>query len=616
MKRTFLYGFVLLAAVAGCSERPADDISTGEVQQGEKIDTGFTALMGGATKTTVDFASGEGIVKWLTDDPVFITNGTQTATYYIKQGGSTSSPLYTDGKALDGDAFCAVYPSSGAAYEDGLFKASIPVSQTYKENGFNTRTFPMVAVCGEDRVLNFKNAAALLKIVPTADWGGKLAQVVITAEKPIAGQISVSYDGSAAPEVSCSGSKTVTVNCGNAELGDAIYAVVAPGEYENLTVSVSMATGLTVTVPMEQSVKVDRSKFATVNLNLADRFVDLSKDGTANCYVLTKPGSYRIKASVRGNGVETSCGITSVNEDAAGVSEYFADGATFISGGYSYMNGYIYFSTVDAETLPVGTSLICLKDTAGKVIWSWHIWAQPQIADIELGGNTWMNMNLGAHSTQWNDEGYMGYYYQWGRKDPMQQKYTSAADFKNPWASHASMTDGSIDNSILYPANFYGSYHTASDPTTISDWSAFTDDMSQVVWDWWCKGLSGNTQSGEVVKTMWDPCPVGYHVPSVTDINNLGKTNVTWDAYDDANHSHKKDDFLIPTLSHRGVGVSAGNWKGATMDTPAYLWTAFPGTAKDKGKVNGWRAWFRNQSTGCTEVIRSYGVPVRCVAEK
>jgi len=617
---SLLLCFSVLAFLAGCTEvcETALPEESKPVQEETQTETGFRAVMPGGQKTIVDFVSGEGIVKWLTDDPVFITNGTQSSTYYIKQGGTTSSPLYTKGKALDGEAFYAVYPSTGADYDGTVFTASIPTSQTYAENGFGTKTFPMVAVCGEDRILNFKNAASLLKITPTADWTGKISQVVVSAEKPLAGDITVSYQGGlTVPEVTCTGSKSVTVNCGDVEMGQPIYVVIAPGSYDQMQVSVSMASGLTVKVPQSDVVKVDRSKFASLSFNLSSQFKDLSEKGTANCYLLKEPGAYRFKASVRGNGVETSCGITSKNENVAGVSEYFSDGAKFISGGYSYMDGYIYFSTVEGESLPIGTSLINLKNNLGQTIWSWHIWANPDVKDIELGGNTWMNMNLGAHSATWNDEGYMGYYYQWGRKDPMMQKYGAAGDFKNPWASHASLIDGSIENSILNPTYFYGSYYHSSDPsTTISDWSFYSADMSLVVWDWWCKDLTESTTTGTVKKTMWDPCPVGYHVPEADAFAALDKTKITWEDFDATNHSHKCGTFLVPTLSHRGVGVGAQNWKGATADTPAYLWTAFPGTATGKGKVNAQRAWFRNKTAGFTETVRAYGVPVRCISDK
>lgn len=612
---------IILAAIplllAGC-DKDGSDGPKKEVLS----DTGFTACVA-ETRTTVDFASGEGIVKWLADDPVFITNGTQSSTYYIKTGGSTTSVMYCKGTPLDGEMFRSVYPAAGASFEDGVLKASIPTVQNYSKNGFSTQTFPMVAVCGEDRVLNFRNAASLLKIVPTGWEDAKVSQITVTAEKPIAGDISVTYDGTADPAVVCEGSKSVTVMCGGIEMGEPIYAVVAPGTYENLSVVVSLAGGLSVSCSSPQAVTVDRSRFAVSECDIASQFKDLSEKGTANCYIISEPGSYRFKASVRGNGVTTACGLSADNEGAASAVQYYADGGTFINGGFSYIDGYIYFSTVDEETLPIGTSLVNLKNSSGQVIWSWHLWSNPNVRDITLGSYTWMNMNLGAHSVTWNDEGYMGYYYQWGRKDPMMQKAGLVADFKNPWASHASLTDGSIENSILNPTYFYGSYYLNSNTSTpmISDWAEYSDDPAQIMWDWWCAGLTGATQTGKTVKTMWDPCPPGYHVPEPAAFNALTKGNWTWDSFDVENHSHKTGDFLVPTISHRSAGVAgygstSGNWKGQTMDTPAYGWSSFPGSAASKGKVYGNRGWFRNQSCGISESPRAYASPVRCIKEE
>lgn len=605
-----------LLMMVGCSKNVSSD------NQGAAIvDTGLTASVSDV-KTTVDFASGEGIVKWLTDDPLYITNGKQSATYYIKKGGSTTSVMYCKGAPLDGDKFWSVYPAEGASYEEGVFHAVIPTVQTYSKDGFASQTYPMVAICGEDRILNYRNAASLLKIIPVGWEGSKVSQITITAKTPIAGEITVDYDGTEAPAITCDGSKSVTVMCGGIAMGEPIYAVVAPGTYEDLAVVVSLVGGLSVSCSSQQAVKVDRSRFAVAEYDISSQFKDLSEDGTANCYVIREPGSYRFKASVRGNGVVTSCGLPATNDDAATVVQYYADGATFVNGGFSYIDGYIYFSTVEAETIPVGTSLINLKNSTGQVIWSWHLWANPDVKDITLGDYTWMNMNLGAHSTTWNDEGYMGYYYQWGRKDPMMQKAGVVADFKNPWASHASLTDGSIENSILNPTYFYGSYYLNSNTSTpmISDWASYTDDMTQIVFDWWCVGLTGATTTGRTIKTMWDPCPPGYKVPEADAFNALASSKWTWDDFDVANHSHKSGDFLVPTISHRSAGVAgygstSGNWKGESMNTPAYAWSSFPGTAASKGKVYGNRGWFRNKSCGISETVRAYASPVRCIKD-
>ena len=85
MKRYMLYAAVLLP-LSCTGELRTPEIGN-ENREEVRIDTGFTALMPGHTKTMVDFAGGEGVVKWLADDPVYITNGKQSANYFIKTGG-------------------------------------------------------------------------------------------------------------------------------------------------------------------------------------------------------------------------------------------------------------------------------------------------------------------------------------------------------------------------------------------------------------------------------------------------------------------------------------------------------------------------------------------------
>ena len=553
----FILAVLVLAAVSCAkSETQAED---GIPAVEPVVDTGFSAYVeGDRSRTSVNFQDG-GKVIWTTDDPILVSNGTESQTMYIKQGGGTGSSLYTSGTVITGDAFYAIYPAVGSLYESGVFNATIPVTQTYKENGFSDGSFPMVAACGADRQLAFKNAASLLRIVPTTTFyaGTTVTGVTVTADQNLAGAISVNYTHGGTPSVTCSGSKTVTLAIpSGVDFGTPIFVVVAPGSYTGMTITLTMSSGMKY-VHNAGTVAVDRSKFASVEFAAIDNYVDLSASETANCYMIKQPGSYKFKATIKGNGVTTSCGLGASTTGIASVKTYYSDGQTFISGGLIYQNDYVYFTTVEG-TLPTGTALISVVDAYGTTLWSWHLWSNSLIADVKLSDNsTWLNMNLGAHQVNFNPEGYNGYYYQWGRKDPIQQAKGVNNVLDSPFVTHASKIDGSLANSIKNPLIFYGCYKSAeSGNVTIADWCTFDDSVKY--YDWWNKNITGDAQLNVApAKTMFDPCPPGYHLPTHAELLALGSLSYAPGADYGALIEGK---LYFPCTSFRAAGINATYW--------------------------------------------------------
>lgn len=609
-----------LSLVLSCERDQEAGSGTAPKLEPVHISTGFVATLPGAgTKTAVDMTTG--LITWMTDDPILVSNGSESMTMYVEEGGSTYAALYAEEEVFEGSHFYAVYPEENAQYASGVFQSFIPSAQTYVRGGFATQTFPMVAICDAQRHFAFRNAASLIAVRVRSSFvdGLSIGSVTLTANEALSGPIQVNYTEGTEPFVDCGyGEKRVTVTCPGqgAPMGEPIYVVVAPGDYSGLHAVVTLSNGLSYSYDIDGVLSVNRSAYQTLDLTLEDRYTDLSAEETANCYALTQSGSYKFRANVKGNGVTTSCGLPAETPGIAGLKVYYSDGAAFIDGGFALIDDYIYFKTVDG-VLPSGTVLLSALDENGETLWSWHIWANAELADVALSdGTVWLNMNLGAHQIGFNGEGYNGYYYQWGRKDPFLQKFTTKTTTTElaPFVSHASATDGSLENSIANPHIFYGGYHPSGVTDITEDWSTYEDDVK--VYDWWNKNITGDGQvKVEACKTMFDPCPVGYHVPVYADLAallNLAKANVV------SSEGGRTVDgkLFFPYTSYRYVAIYADWWPGGKEASRIFLPSATPYETTTKSHRRISRLYMTSSpSQGMTNGARSYGLAVRCIKD-
>lgn len=214
------------------------------------------------------------------------------------------------------------------------------------------------------------------------------------------------------------------------------------------------------------------------------------------------------------------------------------------------------------------------------LLWSWNIWAaegyDPEVATITAGGKQFMNRLLGATISGMGTTGdyipigAVGNYYQWGRKDPfpafsdytvtIPTQYTNIL-FGTPTYTpiKALKIDGQSSKMNL-DGQMFG-YRTKESGSLDSDnaWNLMKrDDISSdkstknkvyveyaTVHPYKCITNNGNTFGGwrtwlngddqsykslwgesDLKKTLFDPCPAGWRVPSkddATEFVNLAK---------------------------------------------------------------------------------------------
>ena len=368
---------------------------------------------------------------------------------------------------------------------------------------------------------------------------------------------------------------------------------------------------------------------------------DLSAEGTANCYILAPGTSGAFNAKYKGNSTTLEIG------PAAGATLLWQTKPGLIT----YLNfdktaGRIYVET-DASDPQPGNALVAALDATGNILWSWHIWitdydpANDFTTSPNANGTTWtfMDRNLGATSTDHGSFDSFGMLYQWGRKDPfpaaasftvMNDDYTYEKDgeptlydlLNSPLPTIASLAapHGSIDLSIANPTVFYTNikkdtgetdeygYPVQVDDWLTGDWIEIPDD------DLW----GGVTQA----KTIYDPSPVGYKVPTcdpagATPYEWLTYANMTWD---NTGRGAEQDGQWFPatgtrvyasgTVDYPETGNPYGGLWIGTKGTEASDLQAYPTRyGQYMFIINGKRTFKVSKDR------RSQGMSVRCVRE-
>lgn len=256
---------------------------------------------------------------------------------------------------------------------------------------------------------------------------------------------------------------------------------------------------------------------------------------TANCYMISAAGDYSFNATVMGNGasgVIANAGFhttDAVISGGASAELLWQDTAGFITNvSYDKSNGRINYTAAGN----VGNAVIAVKDSAGTILWSWHIWGTgseaitDQVYTNKLGSTaTVMDRNLG----QISKTSYYCTLYQWGRKDPItnkEQYYVgnsnepTACDEEYPVYSVPYGTNTTIETGVQNPdkiiyaegengANSSGNWlrednhYLWGDIALINVYENYPDLtlISTATASEWSYG-----------KTIYDPCPAGYRV--------------------------------------------------------------------------------------------------------
>lgn len=268
-----------------------------------------------------------------------------------------------------------------------------------------------------------------------------------------------------------------------------------------------------------------------------DTFIPLDTEGTSNSYIADRgAASYSFTATIMGNGAD---GIIDEGkfEDASGNILTKAGGANIhplsakllwqdtdeLVEQVALVNGRVQVKMGRSR----GNALIAVYDKANpnaedaKVLWSWHLWCTPVPQIIEYTAPrtgheyTIMDRNVGATTSTLGLVTTQGLQYQFGRKDP----FTTSLDYDEEVAVFLrNVRSDSLPHLFSY-----------EEPLTIAQAIGKPDvfiHRMNLSGGKWCetsemKYLWGNPEGQAeyfpslTVKTIYDPCPIGYKVPPV-----------------------------------------------------------------------------------------------------
>lgn len=247
----------------------------------------------------------------------------------------------------------------------------------------------------------------------------------------------------------------------------------------------------------------------------------LDADGAANCYVVATPSvSYTFDVMRRPDGSELATNSVKLlwqsNPDVVKHVEKVDNNALF----------YVAASPQDETRVVDTNAVIAACDSSGKVLWSWHLWIvneNPLTAtDTYSNGKVFMRKNLGAftNANGSNEEQKIldsyGMYYQWGRKDPFprplyfdatgaydEDRYNNDGVYIEEVRAERTSSNGTIDYITKNPMHFITN-------------AACVEEGGDGVGDWLVS--ADNTLWSDTEKSLYDPCPCGWRVPSAEDL--------------------------------------------------------------------------------------------------
>ena len=257
------------------------------------------------------------------------------------------------------------------------------------------------------------------------------------------------------------------------------------------------------------------------------------------------------------------------------------------------------------STLHAGNAVLAAKDAGGNILWSWHIWVPATaITSVEDGSvfsaTNVMDRSLGAlvksvaSADTDVDVKSLGLMYQWGRKDPFVNRSVLAGSTK---AEIVGAAEGvavgtiSLAESIANPRTLG---HTNN-----GDWMSTQDNSL------WSSS-----------KTIYDPCPVGYHVPGrntsmhVWSDNNKVTDATGW-AYNTDHYWFTLGSLVFPDASYRD-DYDVGSIRYDNAKPRTVVWSSYA-----SGTVKAYCLDLRFKESAFTrkENPKARVASVRCVAE-
>ena len=307
-----------------------------------------------------------------------------------------------------------------------------------------------------------------------------------------------------------------------------------------------------------------------------ESYTDLAVPSTSNSYIINAPGNYTFDVDVAGNGKAPHLGFTAgldptnlMKDDQKYAFDWlWASGTTFdqiAAANPSYTHTQVVESIVNSIELAnktgrisiglatgttatlSGNIILALYETnensteIGDIVWTWHIWlGEPGVHHLKFPATSsgyqftnedWhmLDRNLGAETADLGNPRSTGLYYQRGRKEPLisfGDKTGSTSWTSNQIPTYRN-TDVFGDVAKWKPNVAY-----ADEMTPIQNPMALIDGINYSGNSSYYYAWNSATDVSEVsiandTKSMFDPCPPGYRLPTTREWDNFKNNEFT-----------------------------------------------------------------------------------------
>ncbi len=451
-------------ALLSCSKEPRE--SGGLVQQT------ISAGIGKANKTQL--AAEYTDVFWSVGDKVDVWVGETAYEFTSTLEETSSQSIFTGLAPADMGSWVLVYPKGASTGKSGsVISATLPATQTARANSYDPSAALLYGVSRTAGSTTCKHLYSGIRIMFT-QTGIRRVSLRGNAGEKIAGDFTFFFSGET-PSISGGTSETIVLNApggGTFETGKWYFILCLPTVFSRgITITADngsqvgyFTTGTSTT--FTRSIIKNKEGF-TIN-----NWADIGSAGTvhygpANTICLRKGAGTTIDVtpSLTTAGWQR-CGMETTADAAV------PDGTEVLWGNSSASLSGTTLTLTAPDT--DGSSLVAITKN-GSIIWSYLIWvtAETPAGNVlpPLGGQL---------------------YFQWGRKDPLNASSAYAGN----------QGTGGLGYSISHPCDFIGNSGSGNG----YDWfTENADGQDDALW-----GEGGS-------KTVWDPCPSGYRVPSTSD---------------------------------------------------------------------------------------------------
>lgn len=544
------------------------------------------------SKTTIDGLA----INWVKDDEIQIATSTtpEGLPYKATTGGSTSTSFVpVSDEVTDSEYYAAFYPAGKFLdfdFSDIIFYGNIPAIQAT-----TVSSLPMIAYSSSTK-LQFKNAGSVLRVNVAVPTGGSMdiASISVIADKAIVGDIKVDYN-EGAPIITTStlssaeASNTVTLIVNETITATKAYDIVVMPETYIATFVVTLKSGVKLTWP-DKEISLERSKVMKANTTYGSTLlVDLT-DAPANCIIAPVGATYKFKA-VKGN---TSTSVGEVNGQPYVLwSTYNTTTAPstdceIIKGGDDApsidANGIITVKTTGTS----GNAVVAVKNSSDEIIWSWHIWCSDYKGTLYTipSGKNIMDRNLGALSAVGGTVESLGFFYQYGRKDPFVASSSVSLNKQDVAVRGEAINLANVEDGRATPSDAVGN------PTTF--WYGKEN---------WCIEDEPSRWDGDA-KNVNDPCPAGYRIPDKNSFQEFTTANLF---YESVMWKYTENENVYFYMGHRDYSGAVTGMTGQS----ANVWTSDHESYKNA-------KYFRItlENVFVSSQVRSCGLYVRCISEE